>query len=133
MQFMKNLLTQIQFYAWIYNSFINSHLLEWSKVLQIKSGIRVNFDQCELVLYFGANYLSRFVIICQVLFFGRIGVQPIWFLNRCMIIFGTRHGIGPTCHTTIQGVSMDPCHFQSSLNFTNLTCKLVESLIIIHF
>ena len=43
---MKNLLTQIQFYAWIYNSFINSHLLEWLKVRQIKSGIRVNFDQC---------------------------------------------------------------------------------------
>ena len=45
--FMQNPLTQIQFYAWIYNSFINSHLLEWLKVRQIKSGIRVNFDQCE--------------------------------------------------------------------------------------
>ena len=44
--FMQNPLTQIQFYAWIYNSFINSHLLEWLKVRQIKSGIRVNFDQC---------------------------------------------------------------------------------------
>ena len=47
--FMQNPLTQIQFYAWIYNSFINSHLLEWLKVRQIKSGIRVNFDQCEVL------------------------------------------------------------------------------------
>ena len=46
MQFMQNLLTQIPFFAWIYNSFIISHLLEWLKVLQIKNGIRVNFDQC---------------------------------------------------------------------------------------
>ena len=46
--FMQNPLTQIQFYAWIYNSFINSHLLEWLKVRQIKSGIRVNFAQCAL-------------------------------------------------------------------------------------
>ena len=45
--FMQNPLTQIPFFAWIYNSFINSHLLEWLKVRQIKSGIRVNFDQCE--------------------------------------------------------------------------------------
>ena len=44
--FMQNLLTQILFFAWIYNSFIISHLLEWLKVRQIKSGIRVNFDQC---------------------------------------------------------------------------------------
>ena len=29
------------------HSFIISHLLEWLKVRQIKSGIRVNFDQCE--------------------------------------------------------------------------------------
>ena len=48
--FMQNPLTQIQFYAWIYNSFINSHLLEWLKVRQIKSGIRVNFDQCDKCL-----------------------------------------------------------------------------------
>ena len=27
--------------------FIISHLLEWSKVRQIKNGIRVHFDQCE--------------------------------------------------------------------------------------
>ena len=45
--FMQNPLTQIPFFAWIYNSFIISHLLEWLKVRQIKSGIRVNFDQCE--------------------------------------------------------------------------------------
>ena len=45
--FMQNPLTQIPFFAWIYNSFINSHLLEWLKVRQIKSGIRVNFDQCD--------------------------------------------------------------------------------------
>ena len=44
--FMQNPLTQILFFAWIYNSFIISHLLEWLKVLQIKNGIRVNFDQC---------------------------------------------------------------------------------------
>ena len=44
--FMQIPLTQIPFFAWIYNSFINSHLLEWLKVRQIKSGIRVNFDQC---------------------------------------------------------------------------------------
>ena len=44
--FMQNPLTQIPFFAWIYNSFIISHLLEWLKVRQIKSGIRVNFDQC---------------------------------------------------------------------------------------
>ena len=44
--FMQNPLTQIQFFAWIYNYFIISHLLEWLKVRQIKSGIRVNFDQC---------------------------------------------------------------------------------------
>ena len=43
---MQNPLTQILFFAWIYNSFIISHLLEWLKVRQIKSGIRVNFDQC---------------------------------------------------------------------------------------
>ena len=49
--FMQNPLTQIQFYAWIYNSFINSHLLEWLKVRQIKSGIRVNFDQCDPVFF----------------------------------------------------------------------------------
>ena len=48
--FMQNPLTQIQFYAWIYNSFINSHLLEWLKVRQIKSGIRVNFDQCDILI-----------------------------------------------------------------------------------
>ena len=46
--FMQNPLTQIQFFAWIYNSFIISHLLEWSIVRQIKNGIRVHFDQCEL-------------------------------------------------------------------------------------
>ena len=44
--FMQNPLTQIPFFAWIYNSFIISYLLEWLKVRQIKSGIRVNFDQC---------------------------------------------------------------------------------------
>ena len=47
--FMQNPLTQIPFFAWIYNSFIISHLLEWLKVRQIKSGIRVNFDQCVVV------------------------------------------------------------------------------------
>ena len=46
--FMQNPLTQIPFFAWIYNSFIISHLLEWLKVRQIKSGIRVNFDQCVM-------------------------------------------------------------------------------------
>ena len=40
--FMQNQLTQIPFFAWII-----SHLLEWLKVRQIKSSIRVNFDQCE--------------------------------------------------------------------------------------
>lgn len=45
--FMQNPLNQIPFFAWIYNSFIISHLLEWSKVLQIKDGIRVHFDQCD--------------------------------------------------------------------------------------
>ena len=44
---MQNLLNQIQFFAWIQNSFIISHLLEWLKVLKIKNGIRVNFDQCD--------------------------------------------------------------------------------------
>ena len=44
--FMQNPFTQIPFFTWIYNSFIISHLLEWLKVRQIKSGIRVNFDQC---------------------------------------------------------------------------------------
>ena len=48
--FMQNPLTQIPFFAWIYNSFIISHLLEWLKVRQIKSGIRVNFDQCDLLI-----------------------------------------------------------------------------------
>ena len=47
--FMQNPLTQIPFFAWIYNSFIISHLLEWLKVRQIKSGIRVNFDQCDIL------------------------------------------------------------------------------------
>ena len=46
--FMQNPLTQILFFAWIYNSFIISHLLEWLKVRQIKSGIRVNFDQRDV-------------------------------------------------------------------------------------
>ena len=46
--FMQNPLNQIPFFAWIYNSFIIFHLLEWLKVRQIKSGIRVNFDQCDL-------------------------------------------------------------------------------------
>ena len=45
--FMQNPLNQISFFAWIYNSFIIFHLLEWLKVRQIKIGIRVNFDQCE--------------------------------------------------------------------------------------
>ena len=45
--FMQNPLTRIPFFAWIYNSYIISHLLEWLKVRQIKSSIRVNFDQCE--------------------------------------------------------------------------------------
>ena len=45
--FMQNPFTQILFFALIYNSFIISHLLEWLKVRQIKSGIRVNFDQCD--------------------------------------------------------------------------------------
>ena len=49
--FMQNPLTQIPFFAWIYNSFINSHLLEWLKVRQIKSGIRVNFDQCVFISF----------------------------------------------------------------------------------
>ena len=44
---MQNPLNQIPFFAWIYNSFIIFHLLEWLKVRQIKIGIRVNFDQCE--------------------------------------------------------------------------------------
>ena len=48
---MQNPLNQIPFFAWIYNSFIISHLLEWSKVLQIKNGIRVNFDQCVQSLF----------------------------------------------------------------------------------
>ena len=46
--FIQNPLTQIPFFAWIYNSFIIFHLLEWLKVRQIKIGIRVNFDQCEM-------------------------------------------------------------------------------------
>ena len=49
--FMQNPLTQIPFFAWIYNSFIISHLLEWLKVRQIKSGIRVNFDQCAWLFW----------------------------------------------------------------------------------
>ena len=53
--FMQNPLTQIPFFAWIYNSFIISHLLEWLKVRQIKSGIRVNFDQCVLGFSFEVN------------------------------------------------------------------------------
>ena len=44
--FMQIPLTQIPFFAWTYNPFILSHLLEWLKDCQIKSGIRVNFDQC---------------------------------------------------------------------------------------
>ena len=50
--FVQNPLTQIPFFAWIYNSFIISHVLEWLKVHQIKSGIRVNFDQCGYVVVF---------------------------------------------------------------------------------
>ena len=38
--FMQNPLTQIPFFAWIYNSFIISHLLEWLKVRQIKMCIK---------------------------------------------------------------------------------------------
>ena len=57
--FMQNPLTQIQFYAWIYNSFINSHLLEWLKVRQIKSGIRVNFDQCDLKIAIFSSELGN--------------------------------------------------------------------------
>ena len=49
--FMQNPLTQILFFAWIYNSFIISHLLEWLKLRQIKSGIKVNFDQCGTTLH----------------------------------------------------------------------------------
>ena len=54
---MQNPLTQILFFAWIYNSFINSRLLEWLKVRQIKSGIRVNFDQCGYSIY--ASSISK--------------------------------------------------------------------------
>ena len=56
--FMQNPLTQIPYFAWIYNSFIISHLLEWLNVRQIKSGIRVNFDQC-------AMYLIRYFVKCK--------------------------------------------------------------------
>ena len=44
--FMQNPLSQIQFFAQII-----SHLLEWSKVLQKKNGIRVHFDQCVLAAW----------------------------------------------------------------------------------
>ena len=54
--FMQNPLTQILFFAWIYNSFIISHLLEWLKVRQIKSSIRVNFDQCDNSKACSGNY-----------------------------------------------------------------------------
>ena len=56
--FMQNPLTQIPFFAWIYNSFINSYLLEWLKVRQIKSGIRVNFDQCGKLAEFTVKHES---------------------------------------------------------------------------
>ena len=52
-------LTQIPFFAWIYNSFIISHLLEWLKVRQIKSGIRVNFDQCACICLFPKTLLCH--------------------------------------------------------------------------
>ena len=61
--FMQNLLTQIPFFARIYNSFIISHLLEWLKVRQIKSGIRINFDQCEI----STNYLTGSKYIGQII------------------------------------------------------------------
>ena len=60
--FMQNPLTQIPFFAWIYNSFIISHLLEWLKVRQIKSGIRVNFDQCDwfTIVFSAADHCLKF-------------------------------------------------------------------------
>ena len=66
--FMQNHLTQILFFAWIYNSFIISHFLERLKARQIKSGIRVNFDQCEISIY-----SNRFRII-----FLTTNVQRVW-------------------------------------------------------
>ena len=63
--FMQNPLTQVPFFACIYNSFIISHLLEWLKVRQIKSGIRVNFDQCAFYSqhYFSIYSLSRIELV----------------------------------------------------------------------
>ena len=71
--FMQNPLTQIPFFAWIYNSFIIPHLLEWLKVRQIKSGIRVNFDQCGSIpneswiltsfLKYRPKYLHRLLVV----------------------------------------------------------------------
>ena len=40
-------------------AFIISHLLEWLKVRQIKSGIRVNFDQCAMEVRFGLNVVLK--------------------------------------------------------------------------
>ena len=57
--FMQNPLPQIPFFAWIYNSFIIFHLLEWLKDRQIKSGIRVNFDQCVGVIVVDLCYFDH--------------------------------------------------------------------------
>ena len=82
--FMQNPLTQIPFFAWIYNSFIISHLLEWLKVRQIKSGIRVNFDQCDLLdlLWSWNKY-----------FFGKLQVRtlPITVMSKLLNELYARH------------------------------------------
>ena len=64
--FVQNPLTQIPFFASIYNSFIISHLLEWLKARQIKSGLRVNFDQCVPLINHYFYKQLRFLDIIKV-------------------------------------------------------------------
>ena len=45
--FIQNPLNKFQFFAYILNSFIISHLLELYKVRQLLIGYMVVFDQCD--------------------------------------------------------------------------------------
>ena len=99
--FMQNPLTQIQFYAWIYNSFINSHLLEWLKVRQIKSGKGNSEDEGRWILYsiFSGSWKfisikiwnARFTIVLVLLLSNRDSIYCLYSVVNVGLVFTEAH------------------------------------------
>ena len=78
-----------------------------------------------MALYFVANYLSRFVFWPNLGSHHMVGIP-----NTCMTISELGMALGQHVipqYRVCQLHRLDPCHFQSGLNFTNFTCKLVET------